>query len=240
MAWRQILLTPLVTTVSSLKGGCRWITWRVVKIHSLEFLNIMSGSETMSLFKVKSRRTQTQTELSSAAHFGKACHSGERQTCCECQNLEYHNVKSDGAPPQSRRGHSDASTGLFGAWKEKLDLVVMLIPAQTLAPLQPTTSTCSFYFVHSHFKQSLTFPLIQDFQAGLKKALSGDVETLLLELLMPPLEFEANRLQQAMVVRLSCVTLHLIFHSFSRRESSCYGPMQLDRSSWDALLLCRV
>lgn len=43
--------------------------------------------------------------------------------------------------------------------------------------------------------------LIQDLQAGLKKALSGEVETLLLELLMPPLEFEAYRLQQAMVVR---------------------------------------
>ncbi|XP_075867619.1 annexin A2 isoform X1 [Nelusetta ayraudi] len=39
----------------------------------------------------------------------------------------------------------------------------------------------------------------KDLQAGLKKALSGEVETLLLELLMPPLEFEANRLQQAMV-----------------------------------------
>lgn len=44
--------------------------------------------------------------------------------------------------------------------------------------------------------------LIQDLQAGLKKALSGDVETLLLELLMPPVEFEADRMQQAMVVRL--------------------------------------
>lgn len=43
--------------------------------------------------------------------------------------------------------------------------------------------------------------LIQDLQAVLKKALSGEVETLLLELLMPPLEFEAHRLQQAMVVR---------------------------------------
>lgn len=46
--------------------------------------------------------------------------------------------------------------------------------------------------------------LIQDLQAGLKKALSGEVETLLLELLMPPLEFEAHRLQQAMVVRAAC------------------------------------
>lgn len=46
--------------------------------------------------------------------------------------------------------------------------------------------------------------LIQDLQAGLKKALSGEVETLLLELLMPPLEFEAHRLQQAMVVSAVC------------------------------------
>lgn len=57
----------------------------------------------------------------------------------------------------------------------------------------------------------MTFTLIQDLQAGLKKALSGEVETLLLELLMPPLEFEANRLQQAMVVRLSCVVLSIIY-----------------------------
>jgi len=34
--------------------------------------------------------------------------------------------------------------------------------------------------------------------AGLKKVLSGDLETLLLELLMPPVEYEAHRLQQAM------------------------------------------
>lgn len=47
--------------------------------------------------------------------------------------------------------------------------------------------------------------LIQDLQAGLKKALSGEVESLLLELLMPPLEFEAHRLQQAMVVRADCL-----------------------------------
>ncbi|XP_042292422.1 annexin A2 [Thunnus maccoyii] len=38
----------------------------------------------------------------------------------------------------------------------------------------------------------------KDLAAGLKKALAGDLETLLLELLMPPLEYEAHRLQQAM------------------------------------------
>ncbi|XP_073340578.1 annexin A2 [Pagrus major] len=37
-----------------------------------------------------------------------------------------------------------------------------------------------------------------DLAAGLKKALAGDLETLLLELLMPPLHYEAQRLQQAM------------------------------------------
>lgn len=57
----------------------------------------------------------------------------------------------------------------------------------------------------------MTFTPIQDLQAGLKKALSGEVETLLLELLMPPLEFEANRLQQAMVVRLSFVAFCYLF-----------------------------
>lgn len=43
---------------------------------------------------------------------------------------------------------------------------------------------------------------MQDLQAGLKKALSGEVETLLLQLLMPPVQFETDRLQQAMVVRV--------------------------------------
>ncbi|TKS88206.1 Annexin A2 [Collichthys lucidus] len=38
----------------------------------------------------------------------------------------------------------------------------------------------------------------RDLAAGLKKALSGELEALLLELLMPPLEYEAHRLQQAM------------------------------------------
>ncbi|XP_035038989.1 annexin A2 isoform X2 [Hippoglossus stenolepis] len=38
----------------------------------------------------------------------------------------------------------------------------------------------------------------KDLDAALKKALSGDVEVLLLELLMPPLEHEAHRLQKAM------------------------------------------
>ncbi|XP_029299372.1 LOW QUALITY PROTEIN: annexin A2 [Cottoperca gobio] len=39
----------------------------------------------------------------------------------------------------------------------------------------------------------------KDLAAGLKKALAGELETLLLELLMPPLQYEAYRLQQAMV-----------------------------------------
>ncbi|KAM7373435.1 hypothetical protein PAMP_008286 [Pampus punctatissimus] len=39
----------------------------------------------------------------------------------------------------------------------------------------------------------------KDLAAGVKKALSGDLETLLLELLMLPLAYEAHRLQQAMV-----------------------------------------
>ncbi|XP_077405862.1 annexin A2 [Vanacampus margaritifer] len=38
----------------------------------------------------------------------------------------------------------------------------------------------------------------QDLKAGLKKALSGDLEDLVLELMMPPLQLEAYRLQQAM------------------------------------------
>ncbi|KAM6974463.1 annexin A2 [Tautogolabrus adspersus] len=38
----------------------------------------------------------------------------------------------------------------------------------------------------------------KDLSAGVKKALSGELESLLLELLMPPLQYEAHRLQQAM------------------------------------------
>ncbi|KAM9340486.1 annexin A2 isoform 1-T2 [Symphorus nematophorus] len=38
----------------------------------------------------------------------------------------------------------------------------------------------------------------KDLAAGVKKALSGELEALLLDLLMPPLEYEAHRLQQAM------------------------------------------
>ncbi|XP_072304379.1 annexin A2 [Eucyclogobius newberryi] len=38
----------------------------------------------------------------------------------------------------------------------------------------------------------------KDLVAAVKKASSGDLETLLLELLMPPLQFEAHRLQMAM------------------------------------------
>lgn len=36
--------------------------------------------------------------------------------------------------------------------------------------------------------------------AGVKRALNGALEDLLLDLLMPPLELEASRLQQAMAV----------------------------------------
>ncbi|KAJ0055408.1 hypothetical protein NL108_017253, partial [Boleophthalmus pectinirostris] len=39
----------------------------------------------------------------------------------------------------------------------------------------------------------------KDLSSTVKKALSGDVETLLLELLMPPLHYEAYRLEMAMV-----------------------------------------
>ncbi|KAI4818347.1 hypothetical protein KUCAC02_011690 [Chaenocephalus aceratus] len=39
----------------------------------------------------------------------------------------------------------------------------------------------------------------KDLTAALKKALSGELEVLLLELLMPPLQYEAYRLQQTMV-----------------------------------------
>lgn len=40
----------------------------------------------------------------------------------------------------------------------------------------------------------------QDLATGVRKAFSGDLGTLLLELLIPPLEYEAYRLRQAMEV----------------------------------------
>lgn len=40
----------------------------------------------------------------------------------------------------------------------------------------------------------------QDLAAGLKKVLAGDLESLLLDLLIPPVQYEAQRLQQAMAV----------------------------------------
>lgn len=56
--------------------------------------------------------------------------------------------------------------------------------------------------------------LSQDLAAGIKKALSGDVETLLLEALMPPLQHEAHRLQQAMAVCGVCVFFNTFFFVF--------------------------
>lgn len=49
--------------------------------------------------------------------------------------------------------------------------------------------------------------LYQDLAAGVKKALSGELEVLLLELLMPPPQYEAYRLQQAMAVS-GCLYAH--------------------------------
>ena len=47
--------------------------------------------------------------------------------------------------------------------------------------------------------------VLQDLNAALKKAVSGDLEDLLLELLLLPEQFEAQRLQQAMAVSAVCV-----------------------------------
>lgn len=55
--------------------------------------------------------------------------------------------------------------------------------------------------------------LFQDLATGLKKALAGDLETLLLELLTPPLQYEAQRLQQAMVVS-QCFSLYILCWGF--------------------------
>lgn len=53
--------------------------------------------------------------------------------------------------------------------------------------------------------------LWQDLATGVKKAVAGDLETLLLELLMPPQQHEAYRLQQAMVVSgCLCACIHIL------------------------------
>lgn len=71
-----------------------------------------------------------------------------------------------------------------------------------------TCDTTDFVFI--------ILTLNQDLETGVKKALSGELATVLLDLLMPPLEYEAHRLQQAMVVsgRLCvavCSTVQCVF-----------------------------
>lgn len=44
--------------------------------------------------------------------------------------------------------------------------------------------------------------ILQDLEAAVKKAVTGDLAALLLSLLMPPQEHDAHRLQQAMAVSI--------------------------------------
>lgn len=46
--------------------------------------------------------------------------------------------------------------------------------------------------------------LLQDLEAAVKKAVTGDLAALLLSLLMPPKEHDAYRFQQAMAVSMLC------------------------------------
>lgn len=47
--------------------------------------------------------------------------------------------------------------------------------------------------------------VLQDLEAAVKKAVTGDLAALLLGLLMPPQEHDAYRFQQAMAVSMLCV-----------------------------------
>lgn len=46
--------------------------------------------------------------------------------------------------------------------------------------------------------------VLQDLEAAVKKAVTGDLAALLLGLLMPPQEHDAYRFQQAMAVSMLC------------------------------------
>lgn len=81
------------------------------------------------------------------------------------------------------------------------------------------TISIMFYVGHTilkrqclrYMKHTFSYSVVsQDLATGVRKAFSGDIGTLLLELLMPPLEYEAYRLQHAMAVS-GCFFLYTYF-----------------------------
>lgn len=49
--------------------------------------------------------------------------------------------------------------------------------------------------------------MLQDLEGAVKKAVNGDLASLLLGLLMPPQEHDACRFQQAMAVSMLCASM---------------------------------
>ncbi|KAF3707248.1 Annexin A2 Annexin-2 [Channa argus] len=84
--------------------------------------------------------------------------------------------------------HPDRDVGRIQTALEKKD-------AATLVTILTNRSNAQRQMIAKVFKEKTQ----KDLAAGVKKAVSGDLGTLLQELLMPPLDFEAHRLQQAMV-----------------------------------------
>ncbi|XP_061615341.1 annexin A2 [Phyllopteryx taeniolatus] len=66
--------------------------------------------------------------------------------------------------------------------------------ATTLVRILTNRSNAQRQAIAKTFKEATQ----QDLIAGMRKVLSGDLEALMLELMMPPLQHEAHRLQQAM------------------------------------------
>ncbi|XP_074543621.1 annexin A2 [Halichoeres trimaculatus] len=65
---------------------------------------------------------------------------------------------------------------------------------RTLVRILTNRSSAQRQVIAQTFEESTQ----KDLSAGVKKAVAGDLEGLLLDLLMPPLQYEAHRLQQAM------------------------------------------
>ncbi|XP_008329349.1 annexin A2 [Cynoglossus semilaevis] len=81
--------------------------------------------------------------------------------------------------------------------RDTMDLQVALQKKDTLTLVRILTNRCNAQrqVIVNTFEELTQ----KELSAGLKKALSGDLEQLMLELLMSPVEHDANRLQQSMV-----------------------------------------